>query len=142
MSTLQNVKIKINELGKGEVYLDDKPLQTTGTKVITRSNDLPEVTIYTIGDTIDQEITTSDITIVEAELCLRIWDYKNAPKEYQSLSFAEWDYCSWIMRMPKRGGPGELVDRLMRQALNSHSDIEVFDIGELYSVTIWGHKKK
>lgn len=143
MSTLHNVKIKINELGKGQVYLDDKPLITTGTDVKTGaaiedgySGFPPAVTIYTIAETLDQEITTDNITIIEAEACLRIWQYDEAPEQYKSLSSTKWEN-SWIMRVPKRGGPKGMVSRIIDERYQ-----ETYDLDDSYTVIIWGFQEK
>lgn len=76
---LHNIKIRINEFGKGEVVLDDKPLMTLGTTVETNAGSMPRVTIYTVADTLEQEITTGDLTIRKLEPDLRIWRIEDAP---------------------------------------------------------------
>ena len=105
MSILHNVKIKIDEHGKGEVSIDGKQLATTGTRVIahnseviTRANQLPEVTIYTFAETLDQEIISDNLTIHEVETCLRIWDYRDAPEQYRALSKVKWQ-DAYVLRV-------------------------------------------
>lgn len=147
MSMLHNVKIKIDERGKGEVYHQDKPLLTTGTKVVTgwaSETTMPEVTIYTIAETLDQEITTDSVTIVPIETCLRIWDYRDAPEGYKALSKIKWKEA-YVLRVAKKhnvtlaGLRGEILNVAIGRDVQDWCDCrEYYDSADGYSITIWG----
>ena len=142
MTLMHNVKIKINEQGRGEVWLDDKPLTTLGTEVLTGSAAYegasgmpPLVKIYTIAETLDQEVITDNVSIIPCEACLRIWSYDQAPEIYKALSPTVWDNA-FVMRKPKRIGLGGMID-----IITDWRDKEIYDIDEDYTVIIWGFTK-
>lgn len=87
---LHHVKINLsNNFATNTVSVDGKELWTAGTKVVTRLHSVPEVMIYVVAETVDQEVVGT-VEYKEVEQEIRIWAYEHAPDEYKKLSSFPW----------------------------------------------------
>lgn len=142
---LQDIKIKIDETGKGQVSIDGQQLITTGTQVTTRGGMPPEVTIWritTMAETLDQEITTDNVTIHDVETCIHIWRFDDAPAEYRALSSVNWTHAH-VLRIATNSRIGTLPDCLDNIICSDEkpkhtSRREAYELGNGYKIVIWG----